>query len=61
MEEFNERDLFAALAMCGMIMHNGVKYGSKGELDDKLGVERAYDIADAMIEEKEKRDERTSN
>jgi hypothetical protein len=61
MTEFNERDLFAAFAMCGMVMHNGVKYGSRGELDDKLGVERAYDIADIMLIEKEKRDATTSD
>jgi hypothetical protein len=61
MEEFNERDLFAALAMCGMIMHNGVKYkGGIADLDDALGATRAYDIAEAMLIEKEKRDDTIS-
>jgi hypothetical protein len=57
MDDLNVRDLFAMLAMCGMIMHNGVKYkGGIADLDDALGATRAYDIADAMLIEKEKRD-----
>jgi hypothetical protein len=51
MDDLNERDLFAMLAMCGMIMHNGVKYkGEAADLDDALGATRAYQIADAMLE-----------
>jgi hypothetical protein len=62
MEEFNERDLFAAFAMNGLIAHHGVLYNKKfGTSDDESGANRAYEIADAMIKEKEKRDERTSN
>lgn len=48
MEEFNERDLFAAFAMNGLIANNGFCRGV---------VPMAYDIADAMMNEKESRDE----
>ena len=54
MEEFNERDLFAALAMCGMVANRGANTGA---------VEYAsmsYKIADEMIKEKEKRDDTVS-
>ena len=44
--------------MCGLVAHNGVQYkGKVVELDDALGASRAYDIADAMLKEKAKRDE----
>jgi len=57
MDDFNARDLFAGLAMCGMVAHNGVQYkGKVVAIDDTLGASRAYDIADAMLKEKEKRD-----
>jgi hypothetical protein len=48
MEEFNERDLFAAFAMNGLIANNGFCKGV---------VPMSYDIAEAMMKEKEKRDE----
>ena len=51
MDDFNTRDLFAALAMCGLVMRNG--YNTLEGC-----AKSAYNIADAMIEEKEKRDER---
>jgi|688.fasta_scaffold2183298_2 hypothetical protein len=52
MEEFNERDLFAALAMVGMIIRT-----PSGEWADDYVVGSAYELADAMMKEKEKRDE----
>lgn len=61
MDDFNARDLFAGLAMCGMLAHHGVLYNAKlGTKDDESGVNRAYDIADAMLKEKEKRDDNAS-
>jgi hypothetical protein len=50
MEDLNERDLFAMLAMCGMLAHDGVvhKESIKQE-DDRRGATRAYEIADAMM------------
>ena len=54
MEEFNERDLFAAFAMNGLVVREGYS--------TYLGCAKsAYDIAEAMMKEKENRDERTSN
>lgn len=52
MDELNVRDLFAMLALNGLIANNGFCRGV---------VPMSYDIADAMIEEKEARDERTGN
>jgi hypothetical protein len=50
MEDLNERDLFAMLAMCGLIAHHGVLYNKKfGTSDDESGANRAYEIADAMM------------
>jgi hypothetical protein len=49
--EFNERDLFAALAMCGI----RTNLLSNGWSDEQLAKE-AYDLANAMMAEKEKRD-----
>jgi len=51
MEEFNERDLFAAFALNGLI----TKYGNSSEY-----IPMAYDMADAMLKEKEKRDDTVS-
>jgi hypothetical protein len=51
MNDFNERDLFAALAMCGMVANRGLD--TKADQFAKM----AYVIADQMIQEKEKRDE----
>ena len=48
MEDLNVRDLFAMLAMNGLVANNGFCKGV---------VPMSYDIADAMIEEKEKRDD----
>jgi hypothetical protein len=52
MNEFNERDLFAALAMCGLVAHRG--FGS----DVEQYADGAYRIAEAMLAEKAKRDDR---
>jgi hypothetical protein len=57
MEEFNERDLFAAFAMNGMLSHYGANAREKNKKQiDIDGANRAYDIADAMMNEKRKRD-----
>jgi hypothetical protein len=49
MEEFNERDLFAAFAMNGLVVREGYS--------TYLGCAKsAYDIADALMNEKRKRD-----
>lgn len=52
MNDFNVRDLFAALAMCGVLANSNIK---KNAMFEELA-EHAYDQADAMIKEKEKRD-----
>lgn len=52
MTEFNERDLFAAFAMNGLIANNGFCKGV---------VPMSYDIAEAMILEKEERDAAASD
>jgi hypothetical protein len=58
MNDFNARDLFAGLAMVGLM-------ATSKKVSDKRGhtvtgqdgfAELAYDMADAMILEKEKRD-----
>lgn len=51
MDDLNVRDLFAMLAMVGMIIKT-----PSGEWSDDYVVGSAYDMADAMIKEKEKRD-----
>jgi hypothetical protein len=51
MDDFNARDLFAGLAMCGLVAHKG--FGSDAEQYANV----AYKIAEAMLAEKEKRDE----
>ena len=62
MNDFNTRDLFAALAMCGMLSHYGASAREKNKAQiDADGANRAYDIADAMLKEKEKRDERVKD
>jgi hypothetical protein len=49
MDDLNVRDLFAMLAMNGLVVREGYS--------TYLGCAKsAYDIADAMIKEKEKRD-----
>lgn len=56
MDDFNARDLFAGLAMVGLIMRNGGNSYERTVLSPL-----AYEIADAMIKEKEKRDERVED
>jgi hypothetical protein len=53
MNEFNERDLFAALAMVGMLGSD-----TKQQFSDATVAELAYAQADAMLKEKAKRDDR---
>ena len=53
MNDFNARDLFAGLAMIGMVF--------KGDYFTREGLaEDAYKQADAMLKEKEKRDDNAS-
>ena len=54
MDDLNVRDLFAMLAMCGMVANKGLDIGA-GQYAS-IG----YKIADAMIKEKEKRDDTVS-
>lgn len=51
MEEFNERDLFAALAMCGMLSNPVMEDATNDDI--AFG---SYQIAEAMMKEKENRD-----
>jgi len=53
MQDFNERDLFAALAMCGQLANS--KIDTKATYADVARC--SYEIADAMLNEKEKQDE----
>jgi hypothetical protein len=48
--EFNERDLFAALAMCGFIV-NGATIR---DVSDETIAEYSYNMADAMLEIRKK-------
>lgn len=48
------RDYFAAKAMQGMLAHAGVSYGKNALIDDKSGANRAYEIADFMMEARNK-------
>lgn len=58
MNEFNERDLFAAFAMNGMIHH----FDFHTFADDPKRLSKwAYDAADAMMVEKEERDAAASD
>ena len=53
-DDFNSRDLFAGLAMCGMLSHYGASAREKNiEQVDIDGATRAYKIADAMIKARE--------
>jgi hypothetical protein len=52
MNEFNERDLFAALAMVGFLTE---KYT---DAPSAKIAEWSYDMAEAMLKEKAKRDDR---
>jgi hypothetical protein len=54
MNDFNARDLFAGLAVAGWLGNARLST----PLDNKKLAANAYDIADAMLEEKEKRDVR---
>lgn len=60
MDNFNARDLFAGLAMCGLLAHHGggLNPKTRDEVNEQ-GAKNAYDIADAMLKEKEKRDDGT--
>jgi hypothetical protein len=51
MEEFNERDLFAGLAMVGLIIRT-----PSGEWSDDYVASSAYEIADAMLKTREHQD-----
>ena len=55
-------DFFAGLAMLGRIAHEGLEHGKNLDFSDQQGAKRAYKIADAMMEERKRRDfeERTS-
>lgn len=55
-------DFFAGLAMLGKITHEGLEYGKNLDFCDQQIAKRAYKIADAMMEERKRRDyeERTS-
>ena len=48
------RDYFAAKAMQGAISFAGIVWGDGANSNDALGAERAYKIADAMMEAREK-------
>lgn len=52
MDEFDMRDLFAGLALVGMIIRTPDR-----EWSDKFVVESAYELADAMLEARELQDE----
>lgn len=53
MNDFNTRDLFAALAMCGQLANS--KIDTNASYADVARC--SYEIADAMLKEKEKQDE----
>jgi hypothetical protein len=55
-DDFNARDLFAGLAMCGMLANTN----NPTTKPDRAHAQAAYDIADAMLKEKEKRDDNAS-
>jgi hypothetical protein len=55
MEDLNVRDLYAMLAMCGMVANKGLA------IEADMYAKISYKMADAMIKEKENRNERTSN
>jgi hypothetical protein len=52
MEEFNERDLFAGLAMCGQLANS--KIDTQATYDDVARC--SYEIADAMLKAREHQD-----
>jgi hypothetical protein len=53
MQDFNTRDLFAALAMCGVLANTHIK---KNATYEEIAKE-AYVFAEAMLIEKEKQNE----
>jgi hypothetical protein len=53
MNDFTTRDLFAALAMCGQLANS--KIDTDATYADVARC--SYEIADAMLKEKEKQDE----
>jgi hypothetical protein len=56
-DDFNARDLFAGLAMCGQLANS--KIDTDASYADIAIC--SYEIADAMLKEKEKRDERVKD
>lgn len=57
MDNFNARDLFAGLAMCGQMANAKINPRTTyAEL-----AKESYDLAEAMLKEKEKRDERVED
>ena len=58
MEEFNERDLFASFAMNGLITKLPIKDFSRETIRPEYAdiAFSAYEYADAMMNEKQKRD-----
>ena len=57
MNDFNTRDLFAALAMCGQLAN--AKIDTRATYTDVARC--SYEIADAMLKEKEKQDEQETS
>lgn len=56
MDDFNARDLFAGLAMCGQLANANIN--TEVSYDDVARC--SYEIAEAMLKEKEKRDDNAS-
>lgn len=55
MDDLNVRDLFAMLAMCGMVANKGLA------IEADMYAKISYKMANAMIKEKEAHDERTGD
>jgi hypothetical protein len=51
-DDFNSRDLFAGLALVGMIIKTNA-----ADWSDSYVVESAYELADAMLEARRKQNE----
>jgi hypothetical protein len=51
MDDLNVRDLFAMMAMCGMVANKGLA------IEADLYAKISYKMANAMMDEKEKQDE----
>lgn len=59
MDDFNARDLFAGLAMVGDLAGRNNEADTEEYTYEEVAI-RAYMMADAMLLEKEKRDEQTT-